>query len=82
MNDDFFSVGLEILFKREPDNEEKRLRNLIAAIIYQAYFDEDLSFINEDNQYFAHYCMLLNYDFKQVAKKLRKSLKEKGLKNA
>lgn len=84
--DDFYSVQLEPSYcSRERNSQEKRCRDLIAAIIYQAFIDAKYNnlvgakhFIDVRNQTFVMYCELLDYDPEFIADKLQKGINEKN----
>lgn len=49
-------------------------RDLISAIIYQAYVDGAINFIDVKNKVFRTYCLLIDLNPEYVANKLRKAI--------
>lgn len=71
------------LLHHKPDSDDQRCRDLIAAIIHQAFLEAKandfsaMSFINIKNKTFCFYCEILNLDPSWVAGKLQKIMREK-----
>lgn len=83
--DDFLPVNS---LKKHHDYNEPGNRNLVAAILEQAYSDaisnlaanqseQARNFINENNEIFCQYCELLGMLPEYVARKMKKRIWEK-----
>lgn len=70
-----------VFFNAKPDSQEQRSRNLIFAIIHQAFVDASknnlrsaLGFLNERNPAFAFYCELIDYNPRWLARNLKNAI--------